>query len=128
MSAMPTQWTIDHARQLVVTIVDGVTTPEEAKGFFDDVETLGAIPYKKLFDCTRASAKVDERLVASVRARIAGYTNQGPLAVVVDSSYFDGLARLVLLALGADGRARVFKTIEEAQAWLDSIELKGEAA
>ncbi len=120
---MPLRWTIDHSRKLVETVIDGKTSKDEAMRFFDDVESAGAIPYRKLFDANKASPMIDERLMAMVTERIAGYTNQGPFAVVIDGAYFDGVAKLFVLTIGAKRRARVFKTVDEACGWLDSIDL-----
>jgi hypothetical protein len=120
---MAVVWTIDHAKKFVEITIDGENSQEDADRFFDAIEAGGAVPYKKLFDARNVSPKIDERIMANVAKRISNYVNQGPFAAVVDGVYFDAVAKLFLLAIGAERRAKVFRTIDEGRAWLDSIEL-----
>ncbi len=117
---MPVRWTIDPARKLVEVVLDGEVAEEQAVRFIDEVEAAGAIPFKKLFDARNAEARADGRIMDLVRKRVAGYANPGPFAVIVREPFIDGMSKLFALALGANGRARVFKTEEEARAWLEA--------
>jgi hypothetical protein len=119
---MPGHWTIDPARQLVEAVLDGEIGEEETVRFLDELEAAGAIPYRKLIDARNVKARADGRIMALVSRRVAAYANPGPFAVIVREAYIDGMAKLFALALGANGRARVFRTEEEARAWLDSAE------
>ena len=120
---MPAYWKFDHDRKLVEIVLVDATGPEEAERFFDAFEAANAIPYRKLVDATKATAEIDDKVMAIVTARLAKYRdmNPGPLAVAVHSVYFDSLAKLFLLAVDAERRARVFRTVPEARAWLDEI-------
>ncbi len=117
------RWTFDHAGKLVEIVLVGDTGPEETERFFDEFEAANAIPYRKLVDASKAIAKIDDKVMAIVSARLAKYKdmNPGPVAVVVHSTYFDSLARLFLLAVDAERHARVFRTVPEARDWLDAI-------
>jgi len=120
------RWTFDHAARLVEVVLEGDSTLEEAERFFEEVEAAGAVPYRKLFDCTNATPKIDEKIMGLVANRIASYKdqNRGPLAVVVQGAYFDGLAKLFLLAVDLGQRTRLFKSVAEARLWLDAVALQ----
>lgn len=118
------RWSFDHSRKFVDIVLEGDTGAEEANRFFDALEAAHAIPYRKLIDAREAIPKIDERIMKLVTSRIAPYENQGPIAVVVQGAYFDGLAKLFVLAVDAERRTRVFKTVEDAHEWLDSIVLE----
>ena len=118
---MPARWSFDHSRRLVEIVLEGDTGEAEALRFFDELEAANAQPYRKLIDAREATPRIDERLLKLVTTRISGYRNPGPIAAVVDGAYFDGLAKLFLLAVDAERRARVFRTVDEARDWLDAI-------
>jgi hypothetical protein len=119
---MPSRWTIDPARQLVEAVLDGEIGEDDVGRFFDELEAAGAIPWRKFFDARLAKPRTDGKIMAIATQRVANYTDPGPFAVLVAGPYVDGMSKLFALALGANGRARVFKTEEEARAWLDSAE------
>ena len=119
---MAVRWTFDHARKFAEIVLTGETGEEEAARFFDALEAANAQPYRKLVDAREAVPKIDEGILKLVTARIAAYRNPGPIAAVVDGAYFDGLARLFILAVDAERRTRVFRSIEEARAWLEALE------
>ena len=119
---MAARWTIDPERQFVEVVLDGEVGEEECTRFLDEVEAAGAVPWRKLFDARKAKPRTDGRIMALVTKRVASYANPGPFAVFVAEAYVDGMSKLFALALGANGRARVFKSEEEARAWLDSAD------
>ncbi len=120
------RWKFDHDKRLVDLVLEGDTSAEEARRFFEEFEAAGAIPYAKLIDATNATPKIDEKIMGMVSERTAFYRTQnpGPLAVVVQGAYFDGLAKLFLLAVDLDGHTRLFKTVSEARQWLDEVALQ----
>ena len=119
---MPARWKFDHAKRLVEVVLTGDTSAEEATRFFEELEAADAIPYDKLFDAVEATPRIDEKIMAIVGKRVASYKSDGLLAVAVPGAYFDGLAKLFLLAVDVSNRARVFRTVTEARQWLDSAE------
>jgi hypothetical protein len=120
---MAVRWTIDHSARRVEITLEGDTGPDEAARFFDALEAAQAIPYSKLLDATLAVVKIDNRVMAVVGQRIAGYVNPGPIAVVLPARGLEGHATLFALAVDAESRTRMFRTAIEAREWLDSIEL-----
>jgi hypothetical protein len=119
---MAARWTFDHDRRLVEVVLNGDTTYEEASRFLDDLETSGAVQYNKVFDALEAAPKVDEKMIALVTQRIAALKSESLIAVVVPGAYFDGLAKLFLLAVDVSTRARVFRSVAEAHQWLEEVE------
>ena len=120
---MAVRWTIDHSARRVEITLEGDTGPDEAARFFDALEAAQAIPYSKLLDATLAVVKIDNRVMAVVGQRIAGYVNPGPIAVVLLARGLEGHAKLFALAVDAESRTRMFRTAIEAREWLDSIKL-----
>ena len=118
---MSVRWTIDRSRELVEIVLEDETTEDDVRRFFDALETAGAVPYRKLFDATKALAKIDNRVLAAVGQRIASYRNPGPIAIVLTpGGPIEGYAKLFLMAVDAESRARFFHTEAEARAWLDA--------
>jgi hypothetical protein len=122
-SFMGVRWTIDHSARRVEITLEGETGPDEAVRFFDALEAAQAIPYSKLLDATLAVVKIDNRVMAIVGQRIAGYVNPGPIAVVLPARGLEGHAKLFAMAVDAESRTRMFRTSIEAREWLDSIKL-----
>jgi hypothetical protein len=120
---MPAKWSVDHSRKRVEVVIDGEVTVEEALRFLDFLEGEKAVPYGKLFDARNGAAKINNQVMAAVGQRIATFENPGPISIVLPSRGMSGHAKLFLLAVDADNRARMFNTREEAVAWLDSIKL-----
>jgi len=120
---MAVRWTIDHSAGRVEIALEGETGPDEAARFFDALEAAQAIPYGKLLDATQAVVKIDNRVMAIVGQRIAGYVNPGPIAVVLPARGLEGHAKLFAMAVDAESRTRIFRTAIEAREWLDSIKL-----
>ena len=120
---MAVQWSVDHSRKRVEVAIEGEVTIEEATKFLDFLEAEKAIPYGKLFDATNSIAKINNQIMAAVGQRIATFQNPGPISIVLPARGMTGHAKLFLLAVDADNRARMFNTREEAVAWLDSIKL-----
>lgn len=121
--AMAVRWTIDHSARRVEITLEGETGPDEAVRFFDALEAAQAVPYSKLLDATLAVVKIDNRVMAIVGQRIAGYVNPGPIAVVLPTRGLEGHAKLFAMAVDAESRTRMFRTSIEAREWLDSIKL-----
>lgn len=118
---MVARWKFDHAELLVEVILEGDTSAEEATRFFDELEAADAVPYDKLFDALEATPKIDEKIMGIVGRRIASYRSDGLIAVVVPGTYFDGIAKLFLLAVDLSARARVFRSVAEARHWLATV-------
>ena len=122
---MPMRWAFDHANK-IVEIVLATEPPSEPEvlRFFDELEAEGGVPYGKLFDATRAVARIDNKIMAIVGQRISTYKNPGPIAIILtEGSTVEGHAKLFMMAVDVDSRARLFRTDAEARAWLEERRL-----
>ena len=118
---MPVRWTFDHSLKRVEIVMEGETSPDDATRFLDALEAANAVSYGKLFDATRVIPKIDNRALAIVGSRIATFRNPGPIAIVMPAGgVLEGNAKLFTMAVDADSRTRVFRTVTEAREWLDS--------
>lgn len=117
---MALSWTFDHANKIVEIVLEGETTDVEAVSrFLDLVEAEGAVPYGKLIDATKALAKIDNNLMAMISQRISTFVNPGPLAILLpQGGPMEGHAKLFMMAVDVDSRARVFRAEPEAREWL----------
>jgi len=117
---MALRWTFDHANKIVEIVLEGETKDvETVTRFLDLVEAEGAVPYGKLIDATKALAKIDNNLMAAIARRIAMFVDPGPLAILLpQGGPLEGHAKLFMMAVDVDSRARVFRTDAEAREWL----------
>lgn len=118
---MSLSWKFDHANKIVEIVLEGETKDVEAvTRFLDLVEAEGAVPYGKLIDATKALAKIDNPLMATIAQRIAKFADPpGPLAILLpQGGPLEGHAKLFMMAVDVDSRARVFRTEPEAREWL----------
>jgi hypothetical protein len=116
------RWKFDHAAKIIEVVLEGETAPDEATRFLDELEASDGIAYRKLIDATTAAPRIDDRVLGIVTTRIANYRNPGPIALVVPASAIDGLAKLFLVAVEAERRTRLFRTVAEAREWLDTLQ------
>jgi hypothetical protein len=119
---MSVRWAFDHANKIVEIVLEGETKDVELVArFMDEIEAEGAVPYGKLFDATKALAKIDNKLMAVIAQRISRFVDPGPLAIVLpQGGPLEGHAKLFMMAVDVDSRARVFRTESEAREWLMS--------
>jgi hypothetical protein len=117
---MSLSWKFDHANKIVEIVLEGETKDVEAvTRFLDLVEAEGAVPYGKLIDATKSLAKIDNTLMAAIARRIALFVDPGPLAILLpQGGPLEGHAKLFMMAVDVDSRARVFHTEPEAREWL----------
>lgn len=120
---MPITWTISHEDRLVTVKADGLVTLGDAEEYLDALVVNGAMPYRKLVDCTtmRAEASDDEMMQLGGRMRAYVATLEGgPLAfVVTEPEALDYVRRYINLVMGATRPVKIFKTVNEARDWLD---------
>lgn len=100
----------------------GDVTLADAMAFFVAIEDARALPYKKLFDGSRARSAMtpDELLAAAGRIRAQhGTSVVGSLAVVASREQAQLTARMLGAATAADRPMRVFDDLRRARRWLD---------
>jgi hypothetical protein len=120
---VPITWTIDHDKRMLTAVCEGDVTLRDIEGYLDAVVVAGTMPYRKLFDGTRAdSAMTDEEMMA-LGARIRAYHGSGkmgPLAIAVVTEHTHGLARLFGALAAADRPIKIFRDLRAARRWLEA--------
>ncbi len=120
---MPITWNISHAERLVTVKAEGEITLKEGEEYLDALVVNGAMPYRKLFDCTNMRPSVSDDEMMLLGARMQAYVatlKGGPLAFVVTRpEMHDYVRRYLNLATGAERPAKIFDNVEQARRWLD---------
>jgi hypothetical protein len=120
---MPLRWTIDAGQQTIDIVAEGDVTISDVMAFFDDIEKVGALAYKKLLDGIRARPAMSAEDLLAMAARIRyqhGLSAVGPLAVVASAEQAQAFARVLGAAAVADRPLKVFDEIRPARRWLDA--------
>lgn len=120
---MPVTWTISAADRLVSARAQGIVTLKDIEALLDDIVVKDALQYAKMFDGRGAVGQYDDNDVMALGARIQAYNGlnlSGAAAIVVDTDERHDVAlRFANIARGKRP-IRVFRTPEEARAWLAS--------
>lgn len=120
---MPITWTIDHERRLLTAVCEGNVTLRDIEEYLDAVVVAGSMPYRKLFDGSRADSAMTEEEMMMLGARIRAYHGEGrigALAIVVTTEHTHGLARLFGALAAADRPIKIFRDLPAARRWLDA--------
>ena len=123
---MSLDWTIDHARRLVVATLRRSTTEEEIYRFLGEVIAEGAMPYGKIFDATAASHWITPSRIGPIAATAQLYDRMGlgavgPLAIVVSGKRATERAREFAQLSDAARVVRIHSSRDEAEAWLATL-------
>ncbi len=120
---MPIRFTIDHAARFVHAVAEGVVTLKDMEAYLDQVVVQGALPYPKLWDCSKVIYQYNDDDIMALGARIAAYANmdpRGPVAIVATTDdAVEASARFANLG-GAKRPAKIFRSEAEARKWLSA--------
>ena len=123
---MPVTYRIDLERRRIMTRCTGDTSLAEVLAHFDELERDPAVPpgADVRLDLTRITSlpNVGQIRSAADRAGSAARTvTFGAIAIVANTEDLFGVARLFeMFTRRIFTRSRVFATLEEADAWLES--------
>ncbi|WP_439611735.1 hypothetical protein [Reyranella sp.] len=120
---MPIEYTIDHAKRFVHARVLGVIALKDIEDFTDKVVAADALTYRKLFDATLGDGTYTDDDVMSLAARAAAYASlakRGPLAIIPRPGMGAELAKRYVNLGKFTGEARIFNSVDDAVAWLES--------
>ena len=124
---MPIFFQIDDVSRRINTVAEGVITYADLRTHMNADVPPEVVGYSEIFDCTGATTDVtaDEiRRLASERERIAGSrAAAGPVAVVATNDLFFGMFRMFDVLTSRVRPLRVFRSIADAERWLELIEL-----
>ena len=117
-------WIIDSRKRLVTHTADGDLTRDDLMAYFDAVTGADAWTWRKLFDARKArpAMSVEDLMAIGVRVRAQharGMT--GPIAVVLPETDSESFTRLLGFIASAKRPMRVFRTLEPARQWLETV-------
>ncbi len=119
---MPIQFDIDHANRFVHAVAEGPVTLKDMEAYLDEVVVQGALPYRKLWDCTKVVYQYDDADMMALGARISAYANfdpRGPSAIVAVSDDAINVSKRFINLGGAKRPAKIFNSEAKARRWLD---------
>ena len=119
---MPLQWTVSRPTRLVIAVAKDELRLKDIENYLDEILAAGALPYRKIFDTTGATLKLDEDDLMALGARIRAYIPLGPigpLAIVATTERSYGQARMFTALADANRPIKIFRELHAARRWLD---------
>jgi hypothetical protein len=120
---MPIRFTIDHANRFVHAVAEGPVSLKDMEAYLDEVVVQGALPYRKLWDCTKVIYEYDDDDMMALGARISAYAifdPRGPTAIVALSDEAINASMRFINLGGAKRAAKIFRSEAQARKWLDA--------
>ena len=121
---MPVQWTVSHPTRLIVAVARGDLGLADIEGYLDEVVASDVLAYRKIFDMTHATPKLDDDALMALGARIRAYRAlgaMGPLAIVATTQASYEQAHIFAALAEADRPLQIFRDLHEARRWLDEV-------
>ena len=121
---MPVQWTVSHPTRLIVAVARGDIGLADIEEYLDDVVAKNILPYRKIFDLTHATPKLDDDALMALGARIRAYRalgRIGPLAIVATTQESHEQAQIFAALAEANRPIQIFRALYDARRWLDDL-------
>jgi len=122
---VPIAWRILADERLVTARSDGLVTLQDIFDYLDAVVVGDAQAYAKLFDSGTMELRLSDDEVMTIGARMSAYsgafTEAGPLAFVATTLANEGFAKRFINVSSVRRPAKLFKTVEQARAWLATL-------
>ncbi len=116
--------TVSHEQRLVIATASGEAQPEDMSNYLAEVEAMGAMPYRKIFDMRYASIDFGLAEIKAAGSKIRAYAQSstiGPLAIVATSELAQEVAGTFAQYATAGRPFQIFLEVAEAKAWLDEV-------
>jgi len=121
---MPVQWTISHAKRLVLAVARSPVGAPEIESYLHAVALEGGMPYAKIFCITDVESALSTENIAAlgdIVRRYALYGRIGPVAIVAPFDRGYRQARLFADLAQAERPLAIFRELHEARRWIDSF-------
>lgn len=121
---MPVQWTVSHPTRLIIAVARGDLGLADIEAYLDDVVSSQILAYRKIFDMTHATPRLDDDALMALGARIRAYRalgEMGPLAIVATTQASYEQAHIFAALAEADRPLQIFHDLHEARRWLDGL-------
>ena len=118
---MPTDYTIDPVRRLVISRAYGILTEEESSGLYDELESDPEFDpsFRQICDLTEVTDLDASADHLRTLAKDLAFRRSSRRAFVAPSDFVYGLARMLEAYIELEGGdVGVFHTRAEAEAWL----------
>ena len=116
---MALTWSIDHDARLVALEADGPLGQRDITRYMAEATARGAAGYRALFDARAAEFELGSSEIANLSDMVRG-RGTGAIAFVVSSEAEREMADHFARRTAGQRPCRVFSTVEDARAWLDS--------
>ena len=121
---MPVQWTISQPHRLVIAVASDELSLEDVETYLDGITIADALPFRKIFDTSKATVMLSDADMMSIGARIRAYLKVdklGPLAIVAVTDRAYRQAKLFEVLAEGDRPVKIFRELHAARQWLDQV-------
>jgi hypothetical protein len=121
---MPVQWTISQPHRLVIAVASEELRLEDVEGYLDGITIANALPFRKIFDTSKATMMLTDADMMSLGARIQAYLKVdalGPLAIVAVTDRAYQQAKLFEVLAEGNRPVKIFRELHAARQWLDQV-------
>ena len=119
---MPVQWTISQPHRLVIAVASKELRLADIEEYLDGITVANALPFRKIFDTSKATMTLTDADMMSIAARIRAYLKVdtlGPLAIVAVTDRAYRQAKLFEVLAEGDRPVKIFRELHAARQWLD---------
>lgn len=121
---MPVQWTISQQHRLVIAVASDELKLEDVETYLDSITIANALPFRKIFDTSKATVMLTDADMMSIGARIQAYLKidaLGPLAIVAVTDRAYQQAKLFEVLAEGNRPVKIFRELHAARQWLDQV-------
>ena len=121
---MPVQWTISQPHRLVIAVASDELKLEDVETYLDGITIANALPFRKIFDTSKATMMLTDADMMSIGARIQAYLKidaLGPLAIVAVTDRAYQQAKLFEVLAEGNRPVKIFRELHAARQWLDQV-------
>lgn len=121
---MPVQWTISQPHRLVIAVASEELRLADIEEYLDGITVANALPFRKIFDTSKATMTLTDADMMSIAARIRAYLEVdtlGPLAIVAVTDRAYRQAKLFEVLAEGDRPVKIFRELHAARQWLDQV-------
>ena len=122
---MPMTFRVDHERREIYTVAEGPITLTDIRYHLEEERRAGALAYRELIDGSKAVVAFstqDVRATVELLRELGRQGELGPAAVVVADELAFGMLRMLQMLVDDVCVIRPFRSLPEAEAWLQTCE------
>jgi hypothetical protein len=122
---MPITFRVDHEGREIYAVAEGPITLTDIRQHLDEERRAGAVAYRELIDGSKAVVALstqDVRAIVELLRELGRQGELGPTAVVVADELAFGMLRMLQMLVDDVCVIRPFRSLAEAQVWLQTYE------